>query len=66
MARPGVEDGGGDLQKCKVFSNALNKQSLTAEKGWSSRLEVAEGRTSPQPKKDCYDITQSLGIGELL
>jgi hypothetical protein len=36
-ARPQVADGGDGLQKWRVVANILNKQSLIADKGWSSR-----------------------------
>jgi hypothetical protein len=40
MVRPGVAYGGDGFQMWKVAANMLNKQSQTADKGWSSRLEV--------------------------
>jgi hypothetical protein len=46
MALPQVADGGDGLQIWKVAANILNKQSLTADKGWSSNLEV--GREASQ------------------
>jgi hypothetical protein len=36
MARPQVADGRNGLQIWRVAANILNKQSLTANKGWSS------------------------------
>jgi hypothetical protein len=38
MARPQVSDGGYDLQIWRVAANILDKQSRTADKGWSSSL----------------------------
>jgi hypothetical protein len=38
MARPQVADGGDALQLWMVVANILNKQSRTADKGWSSSL----------------------------
>jgi hypothetical protein len=43
MARPQVVDGGESLQIWKIAENILNKQSRTADKGWSSNLEVGRG-----------------------
>jgi hypothetical protein len=40
MARPQVADGGDGLQIWRVAANILNKQSQTADKGWSSSLGV--------------------------
>jgi hypothetical protein len=36
MARPRIADGGKGLQIWKVAANTLNKQSRTADNGWSS------------------------------
>jgi hypothetical protein len=46
MARPQVADGGDALQFWRVAANILNKQSRTADKGWSSSLGVARGVNS--------------------
>jgi hypothetical protein len=43
MARPQVADGGDGLQIWRVAANILNKQSWTADKGWSSSLGVGRG-----------------------
>jgi hypothetical protein len=40
MARPQVVDGGDALQFWRAAANILNKQSWTADKGWSSSLRV--------------------------
>jgi hypothetical protein len=37
------------LQIWRVAANILNKQSWTAEKGWSSRLVVGEGANNSSP-----------------
>jgi hypothetical protein len=42
-ARPQVADGGDGLQIWRVAANILNKQSRTADKGWSSSLGVGRG-----------------------
>jgi hypothetical protein len=57
MARPQVADGGDVLQIWMVAVNILNKQSRTADKGWSSSLGV--GLTTPHRKKyTCYERSQ--------
>jgi hypothetical protein len=40
IARPQVADGRDALQVWRVAANTLNKQSRTADKGWSSSLGV--------------------------
>jgi len=45
MARSQVADGEG-LQMLRVAANVLNKQSRTAENGWSSSLRVARMNNS--------------------
>jgi hypothetical protein len=40
LARPQVADGDDGLQICKVAANVLSKQSGTADRGYSSSLEV--------------------------
>jgi hypothetical protein len=49
MARPQVADGGNGLQLWRVAANILNKQSRTADKGWSSRLGVGRGANNSSP-----------------
>jgi hypothetical protein len=51
MARPQVADGGDGLQIWRVAANILNKQSQTADKGWSSILGLRVGLTTPHLKK---------------
>jgi hypothetical protein len=48
MARPRVADRGDGLQIWRVSANMLNKQSRTAESGWSSSLGVG-GANNPAP-----------------
>jgi hypothetical protein len=43
MASPQVADGGDGHQIWRVAANILNKQSRTADKGWSSILGVGRG-----------------------
>jgi hypothetical protein len=49
MARPQVADGGDGLQVWRVAANILNKQSRTAEKGWSSNWGVGRGANNSSP-----------------
>jgi hypothetical protein len=51
MARPQVADGGDALQFWRLAANILNKQSGTADKGWSSSLGVRRGANNSSPKK---------------
>jgi hypothetical protein len=48
-ARPRVADRGDGLQIWRVAANILNKQSLTANSGWSSSLGVGWGANNPPP-----------------
>jgi hypothetical protein len=50
MARPQIADGGDGLQIWRAAANILNKQSRTAERGWSSSLGVGRGVTTPHRK----------------
>jgi hypothetical protein len=57
MARPRVEDGGDGLHMWRVAANILNKQSWTADKGWSSSLWVGRGaNNSSLLKTICYEM----------
>jgi hypothetical protein len=47
MARSQVADGGDGLQIWRVAANVLNKQSRTADRGWSSSLGVGRGANNP-------------------
>jgi hypothetical protein len=49
MACPRVADRGDDLQIWRVAANMLNKQSRTADSGWSSSLGVGSGANNPPP-----------------
>jgi hypothetical protein len=49
MVHPQVADGGDGLQIWKVAVNILNKQSRTADKGWSSSLGVGRGANNSSP-----------------
>jgi hypothetical protein len=49
MARPEVAGGGGALQLWREAANILNKQSRTADKGWSSSLGVGRGASNYSP-----------------
>jgi hypothetical protein len=49
MERPQVSDGGDGLQIWRVPANILNKQSRTADKGWSSSLGVGCGANNSSP-----------------
>jgi hypothetical protein len=49
MARPRVADGGDALRLWREAANILNKQSRTADKGWSSRLGVGRGANNSSP-----------------
>jgi hypothetical protein len=48
-ARPRVADRGDGLQIWRVAANILNKQSRTADSGWSSSLGVWRGANNPSP-----------------
>jgi hypothetical protein len=66
MARPRVADRGDGLQIWMVAANKLNKQSRTAESGWSSSLGV--GGLTTLPRKTQYLLritTHSLGTGRI-
>jgi hypothetical protein len=47
MARPRVADRGDGLQIWRIAVNMLNKQSWTADSGWSSSLGVVQGANNP-------------------
>jgi hypothetical protein len=49
MARPQLADGGDGLQIWRVAANILNKQSRTADKGWSSSLGVGREANNSSP-----------------
>jgi hypothetical protein len=54
----------------RVAANILNKQSRTAETGWSSSLEVGRGANNSSPSKrhvtnEYKPANRSLGLQEL-
>jgi hypothetical protein len=49
MVRPQVGDGGDGLQVQKVAANIFNKQSRTADRGWSSSLGIGQGASNLPP-----------------
>jgi hypothetical protein len=53
-ARPRVADGGDGLQIWRVAANILNKQSRTADEGWSSSEVLTTHHR--KKKKACYEI----------
>jgi hypothetical protein len=50
MGRPQVADGGDGFQIWRVAANILNKQSRTADKGWSPSLGFGVGLTTHRKK----------------
>jgi hypothetical protein len=57
---PNQNPGGGGIPIWRVVANILNKQSGTADKGWSSSLGVGRGANNPSPKNvACYEMFQS-------
>jgi hypothetical protein len=56
MARPRVADREHGLQICWVAANILNKQSWTAEKGWSFSLGVEREVNNSVKKTACCDM----------
>jgi hypothetical protein len=72
MAPPRVTDAGDALQILRVAWNILNKQSRTADKGWSSSLGLRVGLRNLHLKiklftkyhKGPRTWTDSLGMGD--
>jgi hypothetical protein len=54
MARPRVADRGDGLHIWRVAANILNKQSRTADSGWSSSLGFGWGANSPPPYNSIF------------
>jgi hypothetical protein len=54
MTCPRIADRGDGLQMQRVAAYTLNKQLRTADKGWSSSLEVGRGANKSSPKKSSY------------
>jgi hypothetical protein len=66
MAQPWVADGGDGLEVWSVAANTLIKQTQTADKWWSSSLEVGRGiKTSPKKKRLLRNVKESLGFGRI-
>jgi hypothetical protein len=63
MARPHVADGGDGQQVRRAVVNILNKQSRTADRGWTSSLEA--GRRDNNPHRNTpyllRNVLKSLG-----
>jgi hypothetical protein len=51
MVFPQLAERGDGLQIWRVAANIVSKQSLTAEKGWSSSLGVGHGANNSERKK---------------
>jgi hypothetical protein len=68
MTRPQVADGGDGLQIWRVAANILNKQSQTADSGWSSNLGLGVGLTTPDRKRISFlgNVKKGLGLGQVL
>jgi hypothetical protein len=68
MARPQVADGGDGLQIWRVAANILNKQSRTADKGWSSMWVVVRGANNSSPSiiNLLRNVTKGLGPSWML
>jgi hypothetical protein len=51
-------------QILRTAANILNKQSLTAEKEWSSAWGLGDGLTTPHHKNSMFrSVTQRIGAG---
>jgi hypothetical protein len=66
MVRLQVADGGWHLI-WRVAANILNKQSQTADKGWSSSLGFGRGanKSSPSNLAMLQNNLQDFGLGEM-
>jgi hypothetical protein len=59
FAHPRIADGEDGLHMWREAANTLNKQSRTANKGWSSRRGFGEGLTTPHRKElVCYQTSR--------
>jgi hypothetical protein len=67
MAHPQVADEGDSLKFWRVAANILNKQSRTADEGWSSSFGVWRGANNSSPYKISLlrKTTRSLGRGRI-
>jgi hypothetical protein len=63
MAHPQVAGGGDTLQICRAAANMLNKQLQTADKGWSTSLEVGRGSSNLSPLKNKLVTKCHIGLG---
>jgi hypothetical protein len=63
-----VADGEDGLQMWRVAANIPNKQSRTADKGWSSSLGVGRGANNSSPQKISLlrNVRLGLGLGWIL
>jgi len=68
MACPRVADWGGGLQTWNVAANILNRQSLTADKGWPSSSGAERGVNNSSPYKNNLfrNVKKGLGFGRIL
>jgi hypothetical protein len=68
MARTQVADRGDGLQIWSVAANILNKQSLTADRGWPSSLGVVQRANNPHRKTQFLlrNNKHSLGPGRIV
>jgi hypothetical protein len=53
-----VADRGDGLQMWRVAANILNKQSRTADNGWSSSLGVGRVANNPPPERNSMFVTK--------
>jgi hypothetical protein len=64
VPRPQVADRGDGLQMWRAAANIMNKQSRTADSGWSSSLGVGRGANNPPPIKlnVCYETLYTASV----
>jgi hypothetical protein len=65
MARPRLADRGDSLQIWRVAANMLNKQSRTADSGWSSSLGVGLTTLLRKTQYLLRITMHSLGTGRI-
>jgi hypothetical protein len=64
MARPRIVYAGDGLQIWRVAAIMLNKQSRTADKGWSQPWGLSERLITLNPKKQvCYEMSNRASVG---
>jgi hypothetical protein len=68
MTRAQIADGGDGLQIWRVAANILNKQSRTADRGFSSSLGVGRGLKTVHRKKISLlrNVTKGIGPGRII